>query len=669
MSPLTADAAPSIARIWNEEIISAIRIDRPNPPVHARNLFHLGAAMYDAWAAYDGVAAGYGHHERAVAADPAAARREAISYAAYRVLRQRYLASASAAATGAALDSRMEALGYPVSVTTTTGSSPAAVGNRIAADLLAWGLNDNSNEAGGYADPLYTNSQPPLIVLAGGVPQGNGVPAITDPNRWQPLAFDVAFTQNGLEADLVQKYVGVTWLRTRPFALERTDESRPWIDPGGPARLGTAKEAAYQQGALDILRSSSRLNSQAVINISPGSGGTGNNPLGSDAGTGFPLNPVTGQPYANNPVKEGDFARVLAEFWADGPKSETPPGHWHVLANQVTDHPLTVKKIGGTGPLLDDLEWDVKLYFALSAATHDAACTAWSLKRAYEGVRPVTMIRYMGGKGQSSNPAGPFYDPQGLPLEPGVVEVITADTAAIGGRHQGVGSPGEIAVYSWPGEPSDPSTQTSPVRWMRAVDWLPYQRKTFNTPAFPGYTSGHSTFSRAAAEVLTAITGSPYFPGGLGNFTAPANTYLVFERGPSATVTLQWATYFDAADQAGQSRRWGGIHVMEDDFTGRSTGSQAGRLAWKLARKYFDGSILTEVPNLEITLLSDDQVKLVWKTVRGLTYRVQACPRLEDGWADAATLPPAEGTMGTWTGPRIAADRGFYRVIQSPGSQ
>ncbi|MBC7980601.1 MAG: vanadium-dependent haloperoxidase, partial [Armatimonadetes bacterium] len=520
---------------------------------------------------------------------------------------------------------------------------------------------------GGYADPLYVNSQPPLIVLIGGEPQGNGVPGTTDPNRWQPLAFDVALTQNGLEADLVQKYVGVTWLQTRPFALERMDNSRPWIDPGGPARLGTATDTAYKQGALDILRSSSRLNNQAMIDISPGIGGIGNNPLGSDSGTGLPLNPVTGQPYAANPVKEGDFARVLAEFWADGPRSETPPGHWHVLANQVTDHPAFVKKIGGTGPVLDDLEWDVKLYFALSAATHDAACAAWSLKRAYGGVRPITMIRYMGGKGQSSDPAGLSYHPRGLLLEPGVVEVITSTSSATGGRHQGVGNPGEIAVYSWPGEPSDPATQTSPVRWMRAVDWLPYQRKTFNTPAFPGYTSGHSTFSQAAAEVLTAITGSPYFPGGLGTFTAPANTYLVFERGPSSNVTLQWASYFDAADQAGQSRRWGGIHVVEDDFKGRVTGSKSGKQAWALARKYFDGSIMTEVPHLQITLPSASQVKLTWKSIRGLTYGVQACPRLGDAWTDVVTLPPAEGTTATWSGPLISPGKGFYRVTQTAG--
>jgi hypothetical protein len=124
-------------------------------------------------------------------------------------------------------------------------------------------------------------------------------------------------------------------------------------------------------------------------------------------GAGHAVNPSTGQPYASNLVAEGDFARVLAEFWADGPHSETPPGHWQVLANEISDHPATVKRIGGRGEKVDDLEWDVKLSFALSAATHDAACAAWSLKRYYEGVRPITMIRHLGAFGQSSDPGSP----------------------------------------------------------------------------------------------------------------------------------------------------------------------------------------------------------------------------------------------------------------------
>jgi len=90
--------------------------------------------------------------------------------------------------------------------------------------------------------------------------------------------------------------------------------------------------------------------------------------------------------------------------------------------------------------------------------------------------------------------------------------------------------------------------------------------------------------------VLTRMTGSPYFPGGLGEFTAPQDDFLAFEIGPSTPVTMQWATYYDAADQAGQSRLWGGIHIEADDFTGRIAGSTVGNDAYDEALTYFDGT-------------------------------------------------------------------------------
>src|SRR5262249_35289870 len=276
---------------------------------------------------------------------------------------------------------------------------------------------------------------------------------------------------------------------------------------------------------------------------------------------GYPQNPVTGQTYSANVVKRGDFTRVLAEFWADGPSSETPPGHWNVIANNVADHPLTVKKIGGVGSVVDDLEWDVKVYFALNAAVHEAACAAWSLKRYYDGWRPLSAIRYMGLHGQSSDPNLPSYNTDGLPLITNLIELVTQQSVA-SGRHAGL-KPGKIALLAWPGQPTNPATIYQGVRWLHADTWIPYQRTNFVTPAFPGYPSGHSTFSRAAAEVLSAITGSPYFPGGLGSYTI---TTLGFEKGSSQPVTLQWGRYYDAADQAGLSRIWGGIHPPIDDL-------------------------------------------------------------------------------------------------------
>jgi hypothetical protein len=149
---------------------------------------------------------------------------------------------------------------------------------------------------------------------------------------------------------------------------------------------------------------------------------------------------------------------------------------------------------------------------------------------------------------------------------------------------------GQVVVRSWRGEPGDRATEIGETAWIRGTEWIPYQRRTFVSPAFPGFVSGHSTFSRAAAETLTEFTGSPYFPGGFGEFVAPANTYLVFERGPSVEVRLQWASYYDAADEAGNSRRWGGIHVWQDDYNGRRIGAVVGTTATALARTYFDGT-------------------------------------------------------------------------------
>src|SRR6202012_5563392 len=94
-----------------------------------------------------------------------------------------------------------------------------------------------------------------------------------------------------------------------------------------------------------------------TMDISPAA--FGNNPLGTNDGKGYGKNPVTGEAYAPDVVLRADFARVMAEFWADGPNSETPPGHWNVLANQAADAPGFQAKLFGKGPVMDRLAWDV----------------------------------------------------------------------------------------------------------------------------------------------------------------------------------------------------------------------------------------------------------------------------------------------------------------------
>jgi hypothetical protein len=572
---------PTTARAWMEELLAAIRLDIPRPTVHARNLFHLSVALWDAWVAYDHetAAAPYLFDDKP-AADPDVytARSVAMSFASYRILSHRFIVSPNKVQTLARLDAKMVELGLDKDFTSVDGDSPAAVGNRIAQTVLAYGLTDGSNEANNHADPTYAPVNEPLYPALTGA-------EMNDPNRWQPLSLKFTVTQNGIPLPITkQTFICPHWAVVKSFALD-------FVDPGPPPQLGGLGDEEYKQSALQVIRFSSRLDPSdgATIDLSPGV--KGNNPLGTNDGTGYPLNPVTGEPYAPEVVKRADWARVLAEFWADGPDSETPPGHWNVIANAVADNPSFEKKLFGTGDVLDNLEWDVKVYLALNGAVHDAAVSAWGNKGIYDSARPISMIRYMGGLGQSSDPNAAAYDPSGLPLEDGLVEIVTAESAAAGERHAHLSEHlGEIAVRSWLGNPEHPATETGGVGWILAEDWIPYQKETFVTPAFAGYFSGHSTFSRSAAEVMTILTGTPYFPGGLAEFHAEAHEYLTFEDGPSEDVTLEWATYQDAADEAGLSRLYGGIHVRADDFTGRILGYDIGRDAAALAQKYWDGT-------------------------------------------------------------------------------
>lgn len=592
-------AQHSVAREWDEQLLDAIRLDRPRPPVHARNLYHTAACMWNAWAAYDTQADQVIVDVRAtppMGMTIAQARHKAISYAAYRMIKHRYQNAFGSATTLQRIRDKMVNLGYDPDFVGTAGDDPAAVGNRIFEQMRDGCINDGSNEPINYAAPGYMPVNQPLVLAFDGT-------TMNDPNRWQPLAFDYLVDQNGIVIGAAtQSFVCPHWDSTTPFALRRLVPNNVYLDPGPPPLLGTATDAQYKAEFSQVIEFSSQLDPTdgVMIDISPAA--EHNNPLGTNSGTGYPLNPATGQPYAPNIVKRADYARVLAEFWADGPDSETPPGHWNVVANDVTDT-LTEKRIGGVGPVVDDLEWDVKMYLAINGAVHDAAVVAWGVKGKYDSVRPISAIRYMGLRGQSSNPALPSYDPQGLPLIPGLIELVTDETIQPGQRHEGIperdpetneildSHVGDVVIRCWLTQPADPANEIGGVGWRLPAKWKPYQKNTFVTPPFAGYISGHSTFSRAGAEIMTAITGSPFFPGGLGTYSFPQNAYLAFEQGPSQALELQWATYYDAADEAGISRLYGGIHIQSDDLNGRVLGSRVGKTAWEQAKRYYQGRV------------------------------------------------------------------------------
>src|SRR5438309_5157185 len=121
--PSAYQGTSSVARRWDDALLDAIRRSLPNPPVHARNLFHVSVAMWDAWAAYDATASGYLFKEKLHVdrCDVDAARNEAISYAAYRVLTARFIKAVGADLSLSEFANLMDELTYSTAMTETDG--------------------------------------------------------------------------------------------------------------------------------------------------------------------------------------------------------------------------------------------------------------------------------------------------------------------------------------------------------------------------------------------------------------------------------------------------------------------------------------------------------------------------------------------------------------------
>eukprot|EP01128_Nolandella_sp_AFSM9_P003610 TRINITY_DN156_c0_g1_i2.p1 TRINITY_DN156_c0_g1~~TRINITY_DN156_c0_g1_i2.p1 ORF type:complete len:951 (-),score=268.55 TRINITY_DN156_c0_g1_i2:105-2957(-) len=594
--------AHSIARQWNDILLDCIRSDSARPTVHARNLWHTSLAMWNSLVAYKGPnAQGFEFAERASTwvnppapgVETATALRETLSYAMYTIIKHRFASSPGVDFVTTTIEDKMVELGYPSNLVEEDGDTPGELGLRIAAGIISFGATDGANEANDYNETVgYQSINPELDVAGLGSPGWEQM----DADRYQDLFLTEFVGQSGIEETRFPDFLGPHWGLVTPFALDEDDASCPgggwngacvapvYLDPGAPPSL-LSNEYAEHFMEVSVWSGYNDATDGVEWDISPAV--TGNNTLGTNSGPGHSVNPVTGLPYASNVVKRGDYTRVLAEFWADGPDSETPPGHWNTILNYVNDQPGSNRKLNGVGIDIEDVEWDILSYFLLNGAVHDCAVAAWSIKGHYDYIRPISAIRYMCEAGQRSDPGLPRYDPRGVVLIPDRVDIN------INNKYPGF--PDEaIMVYAWKGV--DVNSQTTPLGagWIDCGNWVPYQRPNFVTPPFAAYVSGHSTFSRAAAEVLTSLTGSEYFPGGLGTFTFVQNEGLVFEEGPSETLELQWATYYDAADECGLSRIYGGIHLTDDDIPGRFIGQQVGFKAIALAQQYFDSVDFTE---------------------------------------------------------------------------
>jgi hypothetical protein len=452
-----AFSADTIIVTWNQTFLQSVRDSKLGTPMVARALAVGHTCIYDAWAAYDSKALGtqFGKALRRPAGERTDAnKRQAISYAAYRAAVDLFPADT------AKFDSLMNTLGYDPAHDNTHGNSPAAIGNKACAAVLAFRHNDGSNQLGNL------NGGAPYSDYTGYVPV-NTPDQINDPNHWQPLR-----VSDGAGGTLVQKFVAPHWGLVAPFALQSIEQ----YPVKTPPLFGSNE---YLQNARELVAYSAGLT---------------------------------------------DTQKVIAQYWADGPKSELPPGHWDLFAAVVS-----ARDAHG----IDD---DAKMFFAMTSAVHDAGVWAWGIKRKYDYVRPITAIHYLF--------AG---------------EPITA----WGGPYQG--------------------TQT-----IMGEDWMPFQTPNVVTPSFAEYVSGHSTFSAAASEVLKRYTRSDVF----GHAVTLAAGSSPIEPGmtPAHDLTLSWATFTDAANEAGLSRRYGGIHFHDGDLEGRRVGRLIGEAAWREAQHLFNGN-------------------------------------------------------------------------------
>ena len=311
-----------------------------------------------------------------------------MSYAAYRLLSHRFAQSPSAAATAVELDLLMASLGYSTgNVSTDYSVGPAELGNYIGEQLIAYGLQDGANETGGYANLEYSPSNGELELV------GSGNSGLSDPNAWQPLSIPFFVDQSGNVLSETPEFLGAEWGAVQPFALAdsvkeiKIRDGVEWplyLDCGTPPLFGEGEDVGniadgYAWGFAMVGLWSAHLDPSdgVMVNIDPGNlgnlGETGPASFGSvdafynwtdggDFSNGHDVNPATGEPYEENSVLRGDYTRVLAEFWADGPESETPPGHWFVLLNGAMDHPDFDTRWKGEGEPLDPLRFTLRAY-------------------------------------------------------------------------------------------------------------------------------------------------------------------------------------------------------------------------------------------------------------------------------------------------------------------
>jgi hypothetical protein len=473
---------------WDERLLESIRANpkATGPTITARAIGVLHTATYDAWAAYDPVAVGtrlLGSLRRPAAERTTANKNKAISYAAYRTLVDLFPSRASIYSSYMS-----SSLGYDPNDTSTDTTTPQGVGNVAAQAVLDFRHADGSNQLG--TDP---NGTPGVAYSDTTIPHWTPVNQwnqLNNPGHWQPLCVPTAAGLPPSPPDgtcpttnyVLQNPLSPHWGHVTSFALDPTTHYPPLFPLPGP-------------------------------------------PMESD-GTYSHTEIATA---LNDTSNLSDVEKMKAEYWADGPKSEFPPGHAAVFAQALSRMRH------------DTLDQDAKLFFALGNAVMDASIAAWEAKYQFDCVRPITAIRSLYANTLITSWLGPY---------------------------KGYGK--VLGKY-----------------------WLPYQDPTVVTPPFPEYVSGHSTFSAAGETVMVAFFGTNNFgakvtiKAGSSKFEPRDATHVGT---PAKDVVLSWKTLTDASDEAGWSRRWGGIHFESGDQQGRALGRLAGYDVWTKAQDYFNGT-------------------------------------------------------------------------------
>ena len=525
----------SLVAQWNEVMLDAIRAIQPDtefkPTVISYYMYLTSSAVYDAWAAYDVAAYGYhGEIERPIAEHTEANKAAAVSYAAYRILSHFFPAQQDK------FDAFMADLGYDTGVTATDPASAAGVGNLAAANVLAARANDGSNAADDFADTSGYVARNDADPEAPNAPGGDAF----DPNHWQPQrvptgtltdANGVAIFDNDDPSTYAdQDPLTPHWGSVTPFAMTSGDQflppSAPKLNDHSPYVDGEGHLTTRHQAYLDQFNE--------VLHVN-----------------------------ANLTTEQ----KVIADFWSDGPGTESPPGHWNTIAQDVALR---------EGHGIDE---DAKLFFALNAAQFDAGIATWETKYHYDLVRPISAIRDL------------YY---GHEIE------------AWGGPNQGK-------------------------QVILGQNWHPYQEATFVTPPFPEFVSGHSTFSAAAAKTIAAFVGSDalYDGSSLSNYDldnvpgldrlgeAVINQLDTETFADAEPVVLRWETLSEAALEASFSRLYGGIHIKDGKLFGLKIGEQVAaqaQIRWEalFTRGGDDTIICEDTGGLAIAGAGNDHVQGAW---------------------------------------------------------